>query len=106
MKATLPSSFPTFPPLIGSDDDGQLLPPTHRRCRCQLDTAVVDVPLGPSIQELFECNAALKPGQVRPEAETQTVAKGHVLPVVSPYVVRRRVFESPGVTVGGSHQQE
>src|SRR5581483_6878683 len=85
MNATLPStrpaivtSFPSF--VFGSAEDRRhCLPATHGGRRRQGGVAEVDLPFGEALQDLFECDPPLQPGQCRAEAVVGADAEGEML---------------------------
>src|SRR6476646_2480339 len=82
------------------------LPPSNRGGRCQLDVLVVDVPLGPPVQDLIEGNAPFETSEARPEAEVQPVSEGQVLSVGAVDVVGVRPLVPAWVTIGRRDDQQ
>src|SRR5262245_16129081 len=70
--ATLPSI---------SDPRWQALPAAHRRRARHLGPLVIDFPLGPTRQDLFEGNTALETREARAETEMDAVTEAQVVDV-------------------------
>src|SRR6202042_2587159 len=76
-KRAPPSPARVSPPVTGIPrrPDPQLLPPAYGRRRRELCCVVVDIPLGPAVQDLVQRDAALQPGEVGSQAVVHTFAK-------------------------------
>src|ERR1700678_2625181 len=85
MNATLPSTRPaiisSFPHLClnSTDDCRHRVPATHGGRGRQCSTVEVDLPFGEALQDLFERDASLQPGQRRTETVVRSDAEREVL---------------------------
>src|SRR5439155_3630193 len=63
------ATFPSSSPISGPPDvDGQLLPTADGGGRREADVVVVDLPVGPALENLVHRDAPLEPRQCRAEA--------------------------------------
>ena len=58
--------------------DGQFRPASHAGRPGSAGVVVIDIPVGPSLEDLFERDPPLEPGQSRAEAEVQSLAEAQV----------------------------
>src|SRR5262245_9536217 len=73
-------------PLGFSDPGRQRLPAAHRRRSRHLGPLVIDLPLGPTREYLFESDTTLEASEARAETEMNAVAEAQVVDVPAPHV--------------------
>src|SRR5262249_14077075 len=88
------------------DPARQPLPTAHRRRARHLRSLVIDFPLGPTRQYLFESYTALETGEARAETEVDAVAEAQVVDVPACHVEPIGILERAFVPVCRTVEQQ
>src|SRR5262249_12398494 len=88
------------------DPGRQSLPAAHRRCARHLGPVVIDFPLGPTREDLFEGDTTLETSEARAETEMDAVSEAQVIDVSASDVETIGILELAVVPVRRTVEQQ